>query len=1223
MSSVKAAIQALRPTGPEWIQPADERARRITKVFVREVTQYNNQLWVHGNRQVVHRDTGRVAYRSVSVQVLAFQSHILVDVSPLESTLQASVLDHLHAEMNRRFSKLQDRTYKQDPLGPYEIVRRQQLCMYDYGRRRPFMKIPVRFDGHRNKVHTIFEQPFTDHLGRTYKLDVYHTKSTHSIEEQFLHATDIRLQSWITFHRLQNVRTPQTWATDEYRWYFDPKRISLSAPQRVNKPMLCATYRARIDCSPDDPPTLENATTQPLRTVCSDIYWVGHDDPPPVVRVKLGVEDDRAAQRQVDEWHDPFAEFDEGADQRGGQPTLTIEHQSYPSSGAMLKTLQTLLNRTFQIDCLVTLEDDTPDAAHLLLRLPSHNLSRVRKPPGVHEQYQPLMPKPRQHGGGYYLNTPGISRINMLEYMKKLQNSMKPRFDGFTLLDAVAHKKVYKGVKVPMLSTHEATRAAWKSQERLRGETDLESRLLRLCEQGTAIILDAAAISRVCSAHLTGCVENGQQFRVYPRIKHDAHKSGFFVNKEALNRAYPTVPSATHNSFPPPPESHEMINTPLHGREGADAYAREVEQNLQHLAHTHWKFYAHMTEFLKDKAPELAAGYEGMVKRRTASSSSSSSASSSSSSSSSSTRPMSDEVDMFGDPITVAEAAELHSRKRKREMGKKAPSNAKRQKKTHSKYKGGYVREPIPHNYRTVEEAVATLDFASLYPSIIQSDRLCYSCMVGDARMFLDPRLEIKYVEISEGECVGFVMSFNGVPVRTILPQTERDLVAERKRIKSLMKTAKKECAKLCAKLGVEFENTGLTEVTIALRDHTKSEQERKLWRELQTQLSLALNYDKQQLGSKVTQNAVYGFTGVEKFGIMPSPPLMAAITSIGRWMNKVCGEYGYRVYLMPTIYGDTDSVIMQLAQQAFVPGTKNDRPDAPMEDRVRNWMWNRFDKVAAEMSQLFASPHEMELENMVSPFWLSNIKKNYGGVVYEQPYQCKKDPKLAGLGFLKRDRCAWVRLCGFRFFTGILRGEDPDVLVDDLRQQIAYLASGRIHLDNLAVSCRLKDRSEYSNDSLIQLTVANRIEEREGIRPSTGCRLSYLVMQGGGKVYTRGEHTEYVKQNAATLRTQVDLNHYLDQLKSILKVVTVHHPDLAKRVEYHIMDGHRQIRRQYARWNGTDIDSFFEGVDLLTLDDTDTHNPQGELDMAPVNELFDESEIVDEVNSTMYDMLM
>uniref|UniRef100_A0AAU7E0V4 DNA polymerase n=1 Tax=Cardioderma bat herpesvirus TaxID=3141914 RepID=A0AAU7E0V4_9VIRU len=195
-------------------------------------------------------------------------------------------------------------------------------------------------------------------------------------------------------------------------------------------------------------------------------------------------------------------------------------------------------------------------------------------------------------------------------------------------------------------------------------------------------------------------------------------------------------------------------------------------------------------------------------------------------------------------------------------------------------YQGATVFEPDVGYY---DSPVAVFDFASLYPSIIMANNLCYSTLLLEDSPEVDEK-DVFSVSVDDGTTYRFVSKDVS---RSILADLLERWLQKRREVRALMA----DCD-----------------------DPT-----------LRTIL------DKQQLALKVTCNAFYGFTGVSS-GMMPCLPIAASITSVGRAMLSKTSEYirdnlSDRVaverffgqedfiddaeYSVKVIYGDTDSVFV------------------------------------------------------------------------------------------------------------------------------------------------------------------------------------------------------------------------------------------------------------------------------------------------------------------------
>jgi DNA polymerase delta subunit 1 len=261
-------------------------------------------------------------------------------------------------------------------------------------------------------------------------------------------------------------------------------------------------------------------------------------------------------------------------------------------------------------------------------------------------------------------------------------------------------------------------------------------------------------------------------------------------------------------------------------------------------------------------------------------------------------------------------------------------------------YEGATVIEPTRGYY---DVPVATLDFASLYPSIIQAHNLCYTTLLNKTAV---EKMQLKkdqdYIVTPNGDL------FCTAKVRKgLLSQILEELLGARKR-------AKKELA-------------------------------------VETDPFKKAILNGRQLALKISANSVYGLTGATN-GKLPCLAIASSTTSYGRQMiekTKAEVEAQYNIangysHDAQVIYGDTDSVMVK-----FGP---NDLPKC-ME----------LGNEAAEfVSQKFIKPIKLEFEKVYYPYLLIN-KKRYAGLYWTNPDKYDKmDTK--GIETVRRDNCRLVQ---------------------------------------------------------------------------------------------------------------------------------------------------------------------------------------------------------------------
>ena len=261
-------------------------------------------------------------------------------------------------------------------------------------------------------------------------------------------------------------------------------------------------------------------------------------------------------------------------------------------------------------------------------------------------------------------------------------------------------------------------------------------------------------------------------------------------------------------------------------------------------------------------------------------------------------------------------------------------------------YEGATVIEPLRGFY---DEPVTTLDFSSLYPSIMMAHNLCYSTLLAPQNA---SKLDSDdYIRTPSG-----ALFVKETVRKGVLPVILEELLAARKRAKADLKREKDP-----------FKRAVL---------------------------------DGRQLALKISANSVYGFTGAT-VGKLPCLEISGSVTAFGRLMieqTKTLVEEKYTVangydHDAVVIYGDTDSVMIKFGQ---------DDVGASMD----------LGREAADyVNTHFIRPINLEFEKVYFPYLLIN-KKRYAGMYWTKPETYDKmDAK--GIETVRRDNSPLVKVCG------------------------------------------------------------------------------------------------------------------------------------------------------------------------------------------------------------------
>jgi DNA polymerase delta subunit 1 len=401
-------------------------------------------------------------------------------------------------------------------------------------------------------------------------------------------------------------------------------------------------------------------------------------------------------------------------------------------------------------------------------------------------------------------------------------------------------------------------------------------------------------------------------------------------------------------------------------------------------------------------------------------------------------------------------------------------------------FEGATVIEPVRGYY---DEPVATLDFASLYPSIMMAHNLCYSTLLAKDDVFdlSQSKAECERRGVAWPVLKMAAESFERTPdedfyfVRStqrkgILPLILEEILAARKRAKSDM-----------AKATDPF--------TIAVQNG-------------------------RQLALKVSANSVYGFTGAT-VGKLPCLEISGSVTAYGREMIATTKELVERQYTVENgyahtatvIYGDTDSVMVRF-------GTD----DLAEAMRLGN-------EAAKFISTHFLDPIKLEFEKVYHPYLLIN-KKRYAGLLWTKTDQYDKmDTK--GLETIRRDNCLMVSNVVRDCLHKLLIERDVPGAVATAKSVIANLLQNKLDLSLLVISKSLsKEASAYDNKQA-HVELAERMRKRDpATAPAMGDRVPYVIIKAakGAKAYEKAEDPLYVLENDIPLDYQYYLENQLEK---------------------------------------------------------------------------------------------
>ena len=381
---------------------------------------------------------------------------------------------------------------------------------------------------------------------------------------------------------------------------------------------------------------------------------------------------------------------------------------------------------------------------------------------------------------------------------------------------------------------------------------------------------------------------------------------------------------------------------------------------------------------------------------------------------------------------------------------------------TDEQYEGATVIEPLKGYY---DVPIATLDFSSLYPSIMMAHNLCYTTLLTASTLNrLTLKKGVDYIQTPNGDLFAKPHVRKG-----LLPTILEDLLGARKRAKADLK-----------KETDPFRRAVL---------------------------------DGRQLALKVSANSVYGFTGAT-VGKLPCLPISSSTTAYGREMiEKTKAEVEKRFTIANgyendavVVYGDTDSVMVKF-------GPKDLARCMELGQEAANFV-----------SEKFIRPIKLEFEKAYFPYLLIS-KKRYAGLYWTNAQKHDKmDSK--GIETVRRDNCRLVSNVITTVLQKILIEQDLEGAQTYVKEMISDLLQNRVDMSQLVITKALS-KSDYANKQA-HVELADRMRKRDaGSAPALGDRVAYVIVKGAkaDRAYEKSEDPLYVLDN----NIPIDTKYYLE----------------------------------------------------------------------------------------------
>jgi DNA polymerase elongation subunit (family B) len=453
-------------------------------------------------------------------------------------------------------------------------------------------------------------------------------------------------------------------------------------------------------------------------------------------------------------------------------------------------------------------------------------------------------------------------------------------------------------------------------------------------------------------------------------------------------------------------------------------------------------------------------------------------------------------------------------------------------------YEGAIVLDPNPGFY--TKSPIGVCDFASLYPSTIESENISYDSLLWVRDYDLDGKeigLNWSFGNIEKYQRLGEAMGCRWIDISFDIWKPDP---ADTRKQPVKLKTGVRVCryAQYPGSRKAALPNIvhNLLAARAAKRAEIKKESD---------PFRKAL-LDAEQLAYKLTANSLYGQLGSGVFKVRLQH-LAASVTAYGRKQILFAKAAIERFYgpgakdprcSAQVIYGDTDSLFIEI-------NPRNPETGERLEGREAIQATIEITEEAGHfITKALKKPHDFEFDKAFYPFIIFS-KKRYVGNMYEENADDYVQ-KSMGIATKRRDYAPIVKTIYGGAIKILLanKGSNPvGDAADFVKKWVNDLMDNKVSLSQLMLTKSL--RSEYKTPTPpAHKVLANRITERDpGNAPASGDRLSFIYFKVPADFKgTQGDRVEtpaFMKTNGLKPDPQYYIEHQLEnpvgQLFSIM----------------------------------------------------------------------------------------
>jgi DNA polymerase elongation subunit (family B) len=427
---------------------------------------------------------------------------------------------------------------------------------------------------------------------------------------------------------------------------------------------------------------------------------------------------------------------------------------------------------------------------------------------------------------------------------------------------------------------------------------------------------------------------------------------------------------------------------------------------------------------------------------------------------------------------------------------------------------GGFVGEPEPG----VHENVICLDFASLYPSIIEAYNLCYTTLVPSELADKVSDDQVTTIEFDQAEPIDFrggrgfdedEGSIEG------FDENENENDEDTENDKTIKRHYKYKWVKPEVRRGLLPE---IVHDLVAERNHIKKVQIVEIYKQLKVetnpevieQLGLQLIVlDKRQNALKVSANSIFGFLGAQN-GLMPLIEGGMCITAMGRQLIAGVNKYIIDTYSAIIQYNDTDSSMIDLHLKDRAECNKwGNRLAAEINGTPEHEITESDGTITVVPAKagLFPPPLRVEFEKAMRLLILT--KKKYAYYVVKEDGEFEREKTVdgsvgeiaiytKGIVLARRDNCAWLRKVYRPLLNAVLDRQAVDTGFELITNACADLLEDKVPVvGNLTMIRELG--SNYKAKNYFIKVFADELRAM-GKPANPGDRLEYVVVKSAAE---------------------------------------------------------------------------------------------------------------------------